>query len=179
MKTAEVIELIKARRSIFPRQFDGMEISKNEIEILLEAANWAPTHRMTQPWRFHVLGGKRKADFANFIVEKLGEKKAKEKIELSDKIILLCFTNNSDSVPMWEELAAFSMAVQNMWLVCKSLNIGAYWSSPVYAKEVNQFTELLDGSICKGFFYMGKFDYNKEIKSHRVNVEDKVKWELD
>ena len=47
-------QIIKNRRSIFPNQFSGKEVSKEEIKILLEVANWAPTHRKTQPWRFKV-----------------------------------------------------------------------------------------------------------------------------
>ena len=29
---------------------------RQEVEQLLEAANWAPTHGRTEPWRFVVLG---------------------------------------------------------------------------------------------------------------------------
>ncbi len=29
----------------------GDKVPKAKIEMLLEAANWAPTHNLTQPWR--------------------------------------------------------------------------------------------------------------------------------
>lgn len=34
----------------------GDAVSSEQIEALLEAANWAPTHGRTEPWRFVVLG---------------------------------------------------------------------------------------------------------------------------
>jgi nitroreductase len=34
----------------------GDAVSKQDIMALLEAANWAPTHGKTEPWRFVVLG---------------------------------------------------------------------------------------------------------------------------
>lgn len=52
----QVSELIAKRRSIFPRDFTGEAVPREVIEQMLEAANWAPTHKKTQPWRFVVLG---------------------------------------------------------------------------------------------------------------------------
>jgi hypothetical protein len=52
----QVMDLIAKRRSIFPRDFSGEEVPREVIQQLLEAANWAPTHKKTQPWRFVVLG---------------------------------------------------------------------------------------------------------------------------
>jgi nitroreductase len=43
-------------------------------------------------------------------------------------------------VPEWEEIAAVSMAVQNMYLTCTANNIGCYWSSP---KIVDHLKESL------------------------------------
>jgi len=55
-----VLDLIKKRRSIFPAQYTDREIAKSDIEKILEAANWAPTHKKTEPWRFRVFRGNAK-----------------------------------------------------------------------------------------------------------------------
>ena len=47
--------LIKARRSVKPKDMNRREVAKADIEAMLEAANWAPTHGLTEPWRFVVL----------------------------------------------------------------------------------------------------------------------------
>jgi nitroreductase len=46
----------------------------------------------------------------------------------------------SGLVPDWEEIAATSMAVQNMYLTCTANRIGCYWSSP---KIVNNLKDSL------------------------------------
>jgi len=48
------LDTLHGRRSI--RQFTTREPSRADIEALLDAAVTAPNHRLTQPWRFYVLG---------------------------------------------------------------------------------------------------------------------------
>ena len=62
-----IFDLIKERRSIFPPQFIDKPISKETIEKILEAANWAPTHKKTEPWRFKVLMGEKKQELGAFL----------------------------------------------------------------------------------------------------------------
>ena len=50
--------IIKNRRTIYPEQFSGKKVTKENIELILESARWAPTHKSTQPWRFKVFTGK-------------------------------------------------------------------------------------------------------------------------
>ena len=53
----ETLHLIKSRRSVMPKDFNGESVSREEVEQLLEAANWAPTHGRTEPWRYVVIQG--------------------------------------------------------------------------------------------------------------------------
>ena len=53
----QALELIKSRRSIMPKDYSGEEVTKEEIDFLLEAANWAPTHHRSEPWRYVVIQG--------------------------------------------------------------------------------------------------------------------------
>ena len=50
----EVSNILKSRRSIYPRDFTGELISKETILEILENANHAPTHKITQPWIFKI-----------------------------------------------------------------------------------------------------------------------------
>src|SRR5678809_972687 len=72
-----VREAIRARRSI--KRFDPRPVTREDIEALLEAAALAPNHRLTEPWRFYVLGPE--ARYAYGLA--LGERKAR-KIEDPD-----------------------------------------------------------------------------------------------
>ena len=49
-----ISEVIKNRRAVFPAQYNGENISEEEISAILEAAHFAPTHKRTEPWRFKV-----------------------------------------------------------------------------------------------------------------------------
>jgi nitroreductase len=44
--------IIKRRRSIFPVSYTNQEVPVKVIQQILESANYAPTHKLTQPWRF-------------------------------------------------------------------------------------------------------------------------------
>src|SRR6185369_5567149 len=47
-------DAIQNRRSI--KRFTDRPVTREEIEQLLDAATLAPNHKLTQPWRFYVLG---------------------------------------------------------------------------------------------------------------------------
>ena len=68
-----LLELIKSRRSIMPNQYNASTIKDEEINLILEAANWAPTHKKTEPWRFKVLKNKTKNDLGKFLADKYKE----------------------------------------------------------------------------------------------------------
>lgn len=74
--------LIKARRSIKPKDFSKEPITKQEIMTLLEAANWAPSHGKTESWRFTVVHGERAlkelVDVTCGIFRSLGNKEKEE-----------------------------------------------------------------------------------------------------
>ena len=182
----ELINTIKSRRSIMPNQYNDIPLSDEQINLILEAANWAPTHKKTEPWRFKVLKGKSKNSLGDFLAEKYKDNSPKfskfrydriiEKTKKSSVVILICMQRDPlESIPEWEEIASVSMSVQNMWLMCTKLNIGSYWSSPKIIDSIDEFTALNKGEKCLGLFYMGNYD--KEINTRTPGpIKDKVIW---
>jgi nitroreductase len=51
----DALTAIKTRRSV--KEYLLTEIPREWIEELLDAAHWAPNHKLTHPWRFHVFTG--------------------------------------------------------------------------------------------------------------------------
>jgi nitroreductase len=181
-----IFELIKKRRAVFPAQYNDKPISRTDVERILEAANWAPTHKRTEPWRFKVLLGEAKEKLGLFLsykymdVEKrpkqMKVKKLMQNPRRSGAVIAICMQRDPKlSLPEWEEVAATAMAVQNMWLCCTELGIGCYWSSPGLIQYMGEFFDLEMGEVCLGFFYMGYYDEELE-DGIREPVEDKVVW---
>nr|WP_232325472.1 nitroreductase [Pedobacter panaciterrae] len=179
--------IIKRRRSIFPVSYTNQQVPVEVIKQILESANYAPTHKLTQPWRFVV--------FRNEGKLKLGKELARlykettpahqflqkkydsilEKAEQASCIITLNAKLNSDKVPEWEELAALACAVQNMALTAEALSVGAYWSSPGMIADLKDYLNLGEQEKCFGLFYMGY--HNEEPRdAMRTPIEDKIKW---
>ncbi|MGB2088387.1 MAG: nitroreductase family protein [Psychroflexus salarius] len=184
-KLNTIQDIIRLRRSIFPSQYNDEPISETELQQILEAANWAPNHRKTEPWRFKVMQGKSKTKLSAFLgslylkhtekPSKFKHRKIIDKFQQSSCVIAICMQRDpKESVPEWEEIAAVAMAVQNMWLAATDLKIGSYWSSPKLIKHFDQFFDFAEGERCLGLFYMGKTDQEWPKAERKTPIDSKV-----
>ena len=64
---SEITDLIKNRRTVYPEQYTDRKVQKDQIELILKNAQWAPTHGNTQPWRFLVYTEKGKKKLSDFL----------------------------------------------------------------------------------------------------------------
>jgi len=188
MNTEQLNKLIRTRRSIFPHSYIDRPIPREIIEQILENANWAPTHRMTEPWRFIVFANESLTSLSQYMSnwykentpsETFSEKKYQKTLKnplRSGAVIAICMQRDAkERVPEWEEIAAVACAVQNMWLSCTANNIGCYWSSPRSILEADIFLNLNEGERCLGLFYMGYHNL-PELPGKRKPIADKVIW---
>ena len=188
MKEIEVLtEIIKRRRSIFPASYTKEEIPVGVIQQILESANYAPTHKLTQPWRFMVFRREGKSRLAQELARLYMEVTPKsqflqkkydsiiEKVAQASCVIALNVKLNPEKVPEWEELAALACAVQNMALSAEALKVGAYWSSPGMIANLNDYLNLEEQEKCYGIFYMG-YHHEAPREAQRSPVEEKIKW---
>lgn len=186
-------EVIRRRRAIFPKQMSGESVPQEVIDKMLELANWAPTHRNTEPWRFKVYSCESMNSlldlckdcyvkttpaekFKSIKLEKIEERKSQV-----SHIVVICMKRN-EIIPEWEEIAATSMAVQNMWLALSEFgNYGGYWSSPAYAMgdDFRAFLNLEDDERCLGLFYVGTVaDDAVRAKGRRGDWREKVEFRV-
>ncbi|MBK8505559.1 MAG: nitroreductase [Saprospiraceae bacterium] len=162
------MQIIKTRRSVFPQVFTDQPIERNDLEAILEASNWAPTHKLTQPWRFVVIQGPAKMKLGNLLIQyheeqtldyQNLEKKKKKILTNTSKagaIIAICiYRDEAKRVEEWEELAATACAVQNLWLAMTALGLGGYWSTPAAKSSLKGFLGLTEHEKCLGLFYLG------------------------
>ena len=174
--------IIQSRRSTYPRDFNGNRIKDSVIKEILENANHAPSHRMTQPWFFKIFCDHKKTSLANAIINtnphssESFKKKLFENFEQTSHLICICMKRHKTIVPEWEEIAATSMSVQNIWLSIVNSNIGGYWSTPKYAENLNEFLKLSANERCLGFFYLGIVNSFCIRNISRNNVSDKTTW---
>ena len=184
----QINQVIQNRRSVFPPMYTDQPIDRSILEQLLENANWAPTHRMTEPWRFKVLRNNAKQRLGQFLAEyyrsntppekysDMKYNKTLKKAAKSDTIIAICMQRDPEErLPEWEEIASVACAVQNLWLTATAYGLGGYWSSPAAIAEAGKVLNLAEGERCLGFFYLGHYE-NPGLEGNRETIEKKVEW---
>ena len=187
---AMIFDLIQKRRSIFPPQYNDTPIAKELLVKILEAANWAPNHKKTEPWRFKVfqaaglkqLGEALSNTYKQVTPEGAFSEKKHQKLlknpQRAGAVIAICMQRDpKESLPEWEEIAAVSMAVQNLWLTATAYGLAGYWSSPGVINHLGQFLNLVEGERCLGFFYLAHLQNPApELPRERGPITEKVDW---
>ena len=177
--------ILRERRSVFPIQFNGEIVDDSIIKEILFNANTAPTHKVTQPWLYKIFSSSSKLDLANEVVKlKFGNEVPKnekeniiKKFNLTSHVICICLDRSDESlIPEWEEIAAVSMSVQNMWLTCTANNLGCYWSSPKIISMLDSFLKLENNQRCLGLFYIGKYADLPKRSLRKKDINEKIEW---
>lgn len=136
-----VFNLIKSRRSVY--QFNDNEVGRSVIDHCLEAAVWAPNHKLTEPWRFWVLGKEVKQALGQIYADNRALKKfeagskayqeafdhAIQKFDRIPRIVLVGQVRADDPVVYKEDYAACSCAIQNFSLAAWEQKLGVQWST--------------------------------------------------
>ncbi len=181
-------QIIENRRTVKPDRYTGEPIDDELIWKLLKAANWAPTHGLTEPWRFTVFSGEAKKELLQFLNDldaelngsnEVRNEKRKRMIDASSHIISIGMKRGTnEKIPELEELLAVAMAVQNMWLMAHSLGLGAYWSTGqlAFTDEMRRYLKLDVNDKSLGFFYIGKPIADLPKGKRITPIEEKVTW---
>lgn len=183
-------QLVRTRRSTKPRLFNGHKIDDHLIWQILENANWAPNHGLTQPWRYKVFcdsGLRKLADFQASLYQKLTAEahfkpekyeRMKTNILKSSHVIIICMERQkSGKILELEEIEAVACSVQNMALTAAAYQICSFWGSGgvTYTEELKEFLGLGSQDKCLGYLYLGYSD-NPATKSRREPIQEKVEW---
>jgi len=185
--------IIRQRRSVKPALMDPEKpVDAALLDTLLENANWAPTHGMTEPWRFTVFTGSARQKLAGFLqglyqVLTPAHAFKKEKLEklgrnplLAPVVLAICMQRgNNSKIPELEEVEAVACAVQNLHLSASAAGLAGFWSTPpiLSSAEMRAFLGLGDKDACLGLFYLGWPKEGEPLpESRRSPMKDKVTW---
>ena len=189
--TAEgITEVIRHRRTIKPKEFSNQSIPREIIDEMLENANWAPTHGMTEPWRFTVFTGDARQELADFLAETyrlvttedtFRQNKyegMKRNATLAPVVIAIGMKRQpSGKIAELDEIQAVACAVQNIHLTATSYGIGGFWSSNVAAtsEKMRDYIGLSGEDRALGLFYLG-YPAKDWPEGKRQSVSEKVRW---
>ena len=185
----DLLHTIQQRRSVPIKEIDpNQPVEKAHLDLMLEAANWAPSHGQTEPWRFSVFTGEGRRVLADAFVATYRTITPPEKRDPNGENVQVqrAFTapawislgmRLSGAMPEWEETSAVSMAVQNLHLMACALGYVGKWGSGILSRH-----ELIAETIgiqapdkLLGLFYIGKPAKPVE-PGKRKPIQDKVKW---
>jgi nitroreductase len=190
---AETTALIRHRRTIKPVDMDPARgVEKAALLELLENATWAPTHGLTEPWRFVIFQeeGRRRfaealqsiyrqttpaAEFREDKLVKMGEN------PLLAPVVIACVMERRGGakIPEVEEMEAVACALQNLMLSATAAGMASFWSSPpaLNTAEFRDWLGIRPEDRCVGLMYLGwpKVNLNWP-RSTRQPVETKIVW---
>ncbi|MFN5982111.1 MAG: nitroreductase [Fluviicola sp.] len=187
---SEITAVIKDRRTIYPEQFSERKIHDEQIELLLNNAIWAPSHGLTQPWRFIVLQENALLDLSealgqiymkNTPKEQFNDQKMMKMVSRPRKasavIALILHREKDTKISEKDDFAAVACAVENMHLTATAQGIGAFWSTPnlISSPDFHTFLELSEEQSCVGLFYLG-YPAIEWPKGQRKPIEYVTTW---
>ena len=185
--------VIRSRRSVKPADMDlERGIAKSLLMELFENANHAPTHGLTEPWRFVVFQAEAKRDLSEvmqriyrettpseeFRPEKMSKMSANP-LQAAAVIAIVMARRGGVKIPALEEIEATACAVQNLALSASAAGLAGYWSTPplVYSPEFSAWLGLQGEDRCLGLFYLGWPKAGLQMQAaFRHAVDEKITW---
>ncbi|MCJ7470805.1 nitroreductase family protein [Candidatus Bathyarchaeota archaeon] len=138
-----VFEAIKERRSI--RSFKEQDVKEEDIEMLIEAARWAPSAGNIQPWEFIIV---RKHELKKELAEAAF---GQAFVEEAPIVIVVCADENRSfqgysvrgkTLYCIQDTAA---AIQNIHLTAHSLGLGTCWIGAFSEGETAKILKVPNG----------------------------------
>ena len=174
---SELGGVISDRRSIQPKDLSARAVHRDILEQLVRNAVWAPTHGMTQPWRFIVFTGEGRERLSAFLgaeytritpPEKFMPRKHENHVQRplqAPAIIALGVARDPNrKISAMEEQFA---------MVRSSVSASGYSST---GAGMRTFLGLGDEDSCLGLFYIG-YPAVEWPKGYRKPWTEFVKWE--
>jgi nitroreductase len=181
----ELLEAIKTRRTI---GLSEGEVPRETIVELIEAATWAPNHKLTQPWRFTVLTGDARVQLGQVYAEAAAAKvpedqraavlagEAKKPLR-APVVIVVSVRTDPKPITADEDLTATAAAVQNLLLAAHARGLAAGWKSGgiCYSDAVKHFLGLDLSDRIIALVYLGA-RATEEPKLKPREVQNAIRW---
>jgi nitroreductase len=155
--------VLRERRSIDFFAPDAVDTAT--LLAAIEVARWAPNHRLTEPWRFYILGPATMRAVVDLAVDldvaAKGEKAGpvrRARLEAVPGMFALTSARSNDSLLDRENYAACCCAAQNLVLYLWPRGIGVKWTTGGITRQ-QRFYDLLGIDSSKeslvGLFWYG------------------------
>ena len=181
----DTLEAIRTRRTV--GKSTG-EVPRETIAELIEAATWAPNHKLTQPWKFTVVAGAARvrlgevwareavADVDPAKRDAIFEGEAKKPLR-SPALIVVSVSTDKNPVTAEEDLVATAAATQNILLAAHAKGLSAAWKTGkiVSCNAVKRFLDIDPSDKIIAVIYLGAVAKEEPMARGR-NVASTIKW---
>jgi nitroreductase len=120
----ELEHAIRTRRT--HKAYAPEAVDRATLDELFELARWAPNHKLTNPWRFRVLGPatleRLKAASADPV--------AAAKLDRAPTLVLVSATQSGDPLMDEEDVLAAATAAYVVLLAAHGRGLAGYWRTP-------------------------------------------------
>lgn len=128
-------DAIFSRRTIY--RFEPDPIEPELLDEMLATGLWAQNHRLTQPWRFTVIGPKTHRALAELYADfKPGTNResAAEKLLSKPRLVAVSVALAQEAQQRREDYAAACCAIQIIQLAAWARGIGMQWSTSAFTR---------------------------------------------
>jgi nitroreductase len=165
---SDIIEFLRTRRSVKPRDMSGPSPSAEEIDTILTIGARVPDHGKVVPWRFIVFEGDARARAGDVIARVYARKNPsapQEEIEIEKRQLMeaplvigvVSCIKQHPKVPSWEQVLSAGASAMNIVNAATALGYGVNWLTGWFAYD----RDILDGLGLKpderfaGFIHIG------------------------
>jgi nitroreductase len=164
----EILGHLRGRRTV--RRFKPDPIPQETLEVVFEAAMWAPSHANVQPWEFVVIGPEARARLLDLFRVKADEMLADPDLPPPKRAGITALREDFGGAPLMlavvsrapeddlqrvENPLSTAAAVQNLCLAAWDAGVGAVWLSFGAAPPVRPILGIGEGASVVALLAMG------------------------
>lgn len=118
-----VEDAIRSRRT--HKVFGADPVDEETIRDILDLARWAPNHKLTNPWRFRVLGPQARAALKQ--AADLDKPGSAAKLDRAPTLICATVVQDGDEAHRQEDMLAAAAACYIVLLAAEARGLASYW----------------------------------------------------
>jgi nitroreductase len=146
----DVEAVVRARRT--HKQYGSEPVSEAVVRELVDLARWAPNHKLTNPWRFRLLGPDTRAR-----IDELVSEADVVKLRRAPTLVLVTAVPSEDPVLAEEDVRATAAATYALLLGATERGLASYWRTPscFRAPAVRDVLGLAESEVVVGLVHLG------------------------
>lgn len=156
-----VIEAIKTRRNV--KVFKPEPIAREKVLAWLQAASYAPNHRLTEPWEIIWIGPETRAKIPH-----------KNNFGGAPILLAILCAPGLNQLVHNENYAAVACFIQNFLLAAHTDGVATGWSSAGAGKTVQELLDVQPGYDVVGLLAVG-YPVDVPAPKPRTPVEQKLR----